>query len=246
MNNDGVDLDGTAFTAGALLSKSFSVFTGGLVPFCLVTFIVLLPQLLFNAYGALNLSEMTPEGVQRHMQISSLFGLLLGPLASASLTFGVFQKLRGRDTPIGECLRVGLSRLLPVLGVAIATGIAVVLGMILLIIPGLIFLCALFVAPVVAVVEGSGVSDSMSRSSALTKGHRWQIFGVVFVLVLLNVGVHYLLNAILGEGQTALLAALPVHVVLTTLWAVAPVVAYQALRTSKEEVDIEELARIFD
>jgi len=247
MQNDQMGMGKGTFTTGAVLSRAFSVFAEGFVPFCFITFVVYLPYLLLMGYSALNAKSTGSESFQNSAMIAGLLAIFLGPLATASLTFGVFQKLRGRDTPISECFSVGLSRMFAVLGVGIVTGLAVVAGLICLIVPGIYFLCSLWVATAVAVVERSGVSDSMSRSKELTAGYRWSVFGVIVVLILLGGVIEYGLIAVFGaQSTTKILVSLPIGVVTNTLGAVCAVVGYQMLRNVKEDVDIEEIASVFD
>ena len=69
------------------------------------------------------------------------------------MTYGVFQYLRGKKAAMGNCLSVGLSRMFPVIGVAILSGLMIFGGLILLVIPGLIFMTMVYVAVPTAIVE---------------------------------------------------------------------------------------------
>lgn len=62
-------------------------------------------------------------------------------------------------------------------------------GLILCIVPGIIFAVAFgFYGFVIAERgEGMGVIDSLKESADLTRGHRWQLFGLGIVLLLINV-----------------------------------------------------------
>ncbi len=61
-------------------------------------------------------------------------------------------------------------------------------GLILCIVPGIIFAVAFgFYGFVIAERgEGMGVIDSLKESANLTRGHRWQLFGLGIVLLLIN------------------------------------------------------------
>jgi hypothetical protein len=79
----------------------------------------------------------------------------------------------------GELVDVKTGLLL--LGLAIVSGLIVTIGFILLIIPGLILLARLSLAPFILVVEKKGVFASLSRSWSLTKYHTWDMLGANFV-----------------------------------------------------------------
>jgi uncharacterized membrane protein len=149
---------------------------------------------------------------------------------------------------VGACVSVGLARVLPVLGVAIVTGIGIVLGLILLIVPGIILACMWYVAVPCAVVERAGVGDAMGRSSILTKGHKGSIFGIFVLIAILG----YLLNWIV---MTFLLGASPVVTIVVSMLVgalaylyggVCQAVAYHDLRVIKEGIGVEELIQAFE
>jgi hypothetical protein len=158
--------------------------------------------------------------------------------------------MRGRDTSISDCLKVGLSNLLPILGVAVLQGLAIFVGLLFCAIPGLMAASMLAVAVPVAIEERRGVFAALSRSDELTAGYRWHIFGVLFFLGVISIGVGLVLGVLL-----LVLASLPLlptllreaaGVVTSGLSATAAAVMYYRLRSVKESIDIESLASVFD
>jgi uncharacterized membrane protein len=67
--------------------------------------------------------------------------------------------------------------------------IGLVIGLILLIVPGIIFAVVFgFYGFVIAQrPEGTGVMESLQASADITRGHRWQLFGLAIVLLLINI-----------------------------------------------------------
>jgi uncharacterized membrane protein len=63
------------------------------------------------------------------------------------------------------------------------------IGLFLLIVPGIIFIATFgFYGFVVAERgDGVGVFESLQRSAELTRGHRWTLFGMAIVLFLVNI-----------------------------------------------------------
>jgi uncharacterized membrane protein len=72
------------------------------------------------------------------------------------------------------------------LGVSILTGIAVVGGFLLLVIPGIIWAVRFAFAPIIVVDTKSGPILSMKESYNLTKGKFWSLLGFWVVIGLLN------------------------------------------------------------
>jgi uncharacterized membrane protein len=76
----------------------------------------------------------------------------------------------------------------PYLGASILFALGFYVGLILCIVPGIIFAVAFgFYGFVVAERgEGVGVIESLKESADLTRGNRWQLFGLGIVLLLIN------------------------------------------------------------
>lgn len=77
-------------------------------------------------------------------------------------------------------------RIWRLVGIALALGIAIAAGFILLIVPGVILALMWALTIPVAVIEDLGLSEAVSRSSDLTKGSRGRIFVVALIGVMLT------------------------------------------------------------
>jgi hypothetical protein len=239
------------FSVGNVLGRSFSIWFKNLVPFSILSLLVHAPIVLYTILtmqGELTIKKITTWGL-----VVTPGTIVLSLVATGAMTYGVFQDLRGARVGLGECISVGLKRLLPVLGVGLVTGLAVMGGIIALIIPGIIIICMLWVAVPVSVVENAGVGAALSHSRELTAGYRWHIFGILFILGLFNKAVTKVLEIVmLGSGtsfdtiRTFLLLAVIVGALIGTLSAVANAVAYHDLRVAKEGVSADDLAKVFD
>ena len=127
--------------------------------------------------------------------------------------------------------------------------LAVGIGFLLLVVPGLIFLTMWFVTTPACVVERLGVFDSMARSSALTRGHRWQIFGMMALIAIAEGIAGAGVKAVLGlAGNAGLVIAgtLIWSSVTSAFSAIFAVVTYHDLRVAKEGIDTQRIAAVFD
>lgn len=179
---------------------------------------------------------------------------------TASVTYSVVEELNGRHSPLGKSISVGLSRLLPTLGVGIVAGLCILAGAIALVIPGLIVMCMLYVAVPVSVIERPGIGGALSRSAFLTKGHRWGIFGLIILMGILTTVISFGLESALVEtaeiGSTKVVNPedwtlyvfinVGVQVVAGALGSVIAATAYVSLRSDKDGVGVGELARVFE
>jgi hypothetical protein len=120
-------------------------------------------------------------------------------------------------------------------------------GMIFLVIPGLIVMTMLSVSAQACVIERLGPIASLSRSAALTKGHRWRVFGLILIAGLISLGAAVLsspLPRLLGMPG-AILAFLVVGVAAAYRDTVLAV-QFSDLRVGKDGVGTERIAAVFD
>lgn len=132
--------------------------------------------------------------VRIEMWTGGIFGALLTP----AVIFAVMWRLRNRSEPaIGASLRWGVRHWARTFGYRFVAGLAMFIGLILLIVPG-ILIAILFslVGPVVA-VESNTQSSVLGRSRKLARLHPWIILGAgvaafaLFVVLSLGVGLVY-------------------------------------------------------
>lgn len=236
------------FGVGVVLSQAMSVFGANLVPFCLLAFILMAPSFLYMMFffG----SDTDPlAGFSFGNMLATIIQMVMSQLIAAAITHGSFQYLRGRKVGLGEALSRGLALILPMLGVAILSGLAIGIGTILLVVPGIIVAVMLWVAIPAAVVERPGVIASLQRSAELTKGYRWPVFGILVIIVVVVLAVMLVLQFILLRSAAPglfVFVSWIVESVFSAFSATAAAVGYYFLRVAKEGVDIDQIARVFD
>jgi hypothetical protein len=137
-----------------------------------------------------------------------------------------------RDATVGQLLNA----VTPVIGqliiVGFVAGVGILIGFVLIIIPGLILITIWAVVAPVIVLERPGGLKPLARSRELVKGNGWQVFGVIVVLVL-GVGiVSGIIEAIGDSGGTAVGVVVRVIVEIFTapISALAASVLYFELR----------------
>jgi hypothetical protein len=137
-----------------------------------------------------------------------------------------------RDASVGQLLRA----VMPVLGqlilVGIVAGVGVVIGFILIVIPGLVLMTIWSVAAPVVVLESPGGLGALGRSRALVRGNGWQVFGVILVLGILVVVVASAIEIAADSAGTGvgIVVRVIVGVLTAPLSALAAAVLYFELR----------------
>lgn len=134
--------------------------------------------------------------------VISVIGLFL---VEAALVEAVSDIRDGRaDLTVGETLSRGSSRIASVAGASILAGIAIAIGLVLLIVPGLILITWWAVIVPVIVLERVGAFDSFSRSRELVRGHDFQVFGVIVLVFLIFIAFGIVLGLILAALPDAI------------------------------------------
>ena len=137
-----------------------------------------------------------------------------------------------RDASPGQLLRAVAPVIWPLIGVAFADALGVLVGFVLLVVPGLILLTVWSVAAPVVVLERPPGLQALRRSRELVHGHGWQVFGVILLLdLLLGIGAGGLDLAADSAGTGVGLVVRVVLGVLTAPFAaLAAAVLYFELR----------------
>jgi hypothetical protein len=117
----------------------------------------------------------------------------------AALVKAVEDVRDGRaDFSLAETFDLARQHLTSVIVAAIIAGLAIVIGLILLIVPGLVLLTWWAVIIPVVVLENRSAGEAFTRSRELVRGYGWSVFGVIVLVVLLLIGFNIVLSIILA------------------------------------------------
>jgi hypothetical protein len=137
-----------------------------------------------------------------------------------------------RDATVGQLLEAARPVIGKLILVGIVAGIGILIGLILVVVPGLILITIWSVAAPVIVLERPPGLGALGRSRELVRGNGWQVFGVILVLV---IGVNILaavIEAIGDSGGTgvSIVVRVIVQILTAPLAALAASVLYFELR----------------
>lgn len=240
---------GREFRIGPIFTRSWSIYAANFVAFTLVAIVIALPQ----QFGG---DAETVAGALRSF-VAAIVGVILEFVGQAVILYGAFQAMRGRPVIIGDAVRRGFARFWSIVGVSILVSLGIFVGLILFIIPGIILALRWGVALPACVVENLGPLAAMRRSAALTKGHRWQIFGMFALIIVVALVALIVIGALVGMGLVAApeslgglvlagIVTVIVTAIITAYFNVVAAMIYHDLRVAKEGVGTEQIAAVFD
>lgn len=168
-----------------------------------------------------------------------LVGLLGEVFYTGAVAIALTHPHDGNPPSVREVARMVNYRTL--IAIDLIFGVAVALGFVALIVPGVLLFVFLGLAAPVVEIEHRGVRAALRRSIRLVRGHFWLVFMVLVPIELFSdgltnlatAGAHALLgDSLLGEW----LADTATNIVLTPFYAVAAVLLTLDLIADKEGV----------
>lgn len=160
-----------------------------------------------NALGPIaGLAEASDQIVGFNYAVNANYGAVgaLYQLVALIFSFVASYFLIAKLLGTRGLLHAGGTRIWAYVGMSILSGIAMVFGLLLVIVPGIVLWARWSAATGFLVGEGQGVTDALSSSWEATRGHSWAIFfaGLVVVVGLLILGGALGASAALGASNT--------------------------------------------
>ena len=127
-----------------------------------------------------------PSRVPRGFAVIFATELVMGPLVAAATLSALARIARGLPPAYGEAMAQGLACWPRLFAVRLITGLYVMVGLLLLVVPGLVLLVRYALVDSLAVLDGAGPGEARRRSVLLTAGQRRDIAvtgGLLFAAV---------------------------------------------------------------
>jgi hypothetical protein len=167
----------------------------------------------------------------------ALIGLVISLVLSQLYTGVVVELVNDTrdgalDASPGGLVRQVTPVLATLIGAAIVAGIAVAVGFVFCILPGIALLTLWAVVAPAIVVERRGVFDALSRSWNLVKTNFWQTLAVIFVFWIITIVIGGIVDRIFDSGALAIAVIVGwiVHFLLAPLSALASGILFFELR----------------
>jgi hypothetical protein len=141
------------------------------------------------------------------------------------------------DLTLGQTFERVRPQLISIIVAGILAAIGVLLGLLLLIVPGLVLLTWWVLIIPVIVLEERRAGEAFSRSREVVRGYGWGVFGVIVLTILIVIGFNIALGIILlpvAEWLQSLLSNIISGTLVTPFIAVAWTLLYFRLRAAKE------------
>jgi glycerophosphoryl diester phosphodiesterase family protein len=240
---------------GEILSTAFEVYKVNAAKLLVVVAVVVVPLALINSF-LINVvfaptkvrtvaGTIESRSTFATLMVSVLalaFAALMSFLVQAAVTRAAAQATVGDPVDVEQSYRWALSRVGAVFVVALLSFLIILGGLILFIIPGIIFSIMLAVAIPALVIEDKRGTDAISRSWNLVKGHFWHVLVVIIVAGLITSIISGILSAIGGDNWFLSWVLSAVGWIITVPFsAIVAVLLYVDLRARSEMLTGETL-----
>jgi hypothetical protein len=168
-------------TVGGVLSRSLDLYLRFFVRFVLTAALVYV--VIDFARAAVATLDTGSTGAFLFWLVVSLALSLVGFFwLTGALVEAVHDVRDGRiDTTIGELFERTRPKLPALIAAGVLAALGILVGLVLLIVPGLFLLTRWSLVAPVVVLEGKGPGDALGRSWELVRGHSWRVFAVIVI-----------------------------------------------------------------
>lgn len=255
-------------SVGRILDKTFQIYRNNFIRFITIVALIQVPFALLNlVFTSILVTPASAEtSVEMTIQpaavvgigITALLGMIGGMLCQAALIQSVSESYLDRQISVGQAYRTVLPKLLTLLGASLLVGLVVMLGFMLLVVPGVIFSLWLYLTVPCIVIENLGAGAGMSRSKNLVSGNLGKVFLVALLVLLITWVISIPLGIVGGvvshfvpRSGTMLPAFVRTftnviaQILAMPIGASAAILLYYDLRIRKEGYDLEMLAQSF-
>jgi hypothetical protein len=248
-------------TLGDIINETFSLYGKGLWTFVAIVIIpeviifvlgmvIFIPLIFFGGMGdSTNFSLFFFDGEFEwavNIGLLIVLGLVLfviylvvNALMQGALIRAVSEQTARQTSNFGQSYSAAWQRIGNLIGASLLVGLAVGLMAITIIgIPVAIYFGVRWAFVLQAIlIEGSGITESLSRSSNLVEGNWWRVFGIMLVVSLIVWGISFFVSLIPVIGSIiGVVVSTPIMVAGQTL-------LYYDLRHRKGGYTAETLAR---
>lgn len=184
------------------IGPTFHLFRKNLWLITKIVFVIVAPYEVFKALS------VNPGEIDWQLS-AGLFALQLmtNVLVVPALFYALLTVIQTGTAPsVNEAYRWSLSKFPKLILASLISWTLTVIGFMLLVIPGIILSLTFSLVYPVAVFEKGSAVDALRRSSQLTRGRRWHIFGAYFVIwilvLVISVVASGIMNIFLLNGVT--------------------------------------------
>ena len=236
----------TERTAGRIIKDGIKIYAQNFMAIVLISELPAVPFVFLNAWAA-------SQYDQTMYFVGYILYFVVGIFTAGAVTVAVSDVCLGNRPSVSRSYAALLRILWRYLGTYLLVVLIIIIGFVLLIIPGIYAMVVLMFALPICIIERRAALDACKRSRALGKGHYLRNFGVFFLVIcvyflciiaisLVVIALMLVLSSDPPLGLADFMGGL-VAVALAPVVQVSIILLYYDMRVRKENFDGAALAQ---
>ena len=178
----------------------------------------------------------TEELVLADLLLPLLIDSIVYPVYTIAIIFYISSVFSGKSSDIKTLWSLGIKYWLPFMIYSIASGVIITIGLILFIIPGLIYTARYAFAPFDLLLNESPPFDAMKNSWHTAKDHLWLILGGYIVITVILFSPFYFASQLFTQGSTEMLIfEIISNIILSVLHVMYTIFSYRVYEYAMNE-----------
>ncbi|MCP4181117.1 MAG: hypothetical protein GY756_25410 [bacterium] len=252
-------------TVGNIFNEAFNLYFNNFTKLCMPFIIVSFPTTLLIQIYQKNIIDSFPQSdTIPILALTFVFSMLSYFIYSIVVLFIIIISARaynGEKELLSISFNKYFKKLFPCFILVFLMYMALTIGFVLLLIPGIILALGWYVVTVVLVEEDEGIIGSFSRSWNLTKGYKGTLFVISILIGLIVIAFLAILSVIVSKLVSGSIASITtisnnpdsteniiiylLSQIIAPIYTCIVVVVYYNLKKEKESFETEQLADSF-
>lgn len=124
--------------------------------------------------------------------------MLVMIIMSIAMSAALILALNNSTLSATQAYKDGFPHFFKYLVLSLLIGLIVMVGLVLLVVPGIIFMVWFSLAAYVLLLENSSIIDSLKKSREYVRGRWWPVFGKILMMILFSILAGFALGLIAG------------------------------------------------
>ncbi len=189
---------------GKVLDHGFKLFTltyTRVIAFSLAAAIIsYLPNLFIPGLSSPDLNVLLQA--MRNYWWLFLVTIIISMVFYNAMYYRIHYAVQDPDKDFANALATGIKKALPVFLASILFGLAIGLGLIALIVPGIILSLSLLFYQALIIIDNEGITSALKTSHRLVQGNWWRTATVFSIPLLVIIVVYVILGFVFGLSYT--------------------------------------------
>lgn len=170
---------------GDTLKESWEIFKQHFSILGTISAIVTLTVVIWTILVPTKPEAMSEQQAQAYPYIAIFAFVLIAVALMTQIMMFMFALKRDQVWTLDTLFNASTKKLFGFFGVSLLTGIPVMIGLVLFVIPGIYLAIALSFGVLIYLDQNTGAVDSLNKSRELVKGFWWPVFGRYFAFIVI-------------------------------------------------------------